>query len=211
MGEHPGRNPARFLSLTIIDRSALHVRQALAAILDSWSLDFAVSEQPLALDPIYSIAPPPGGAHLYRLVLYSPRIRPDLSVIVTNLADGWNSLSHQLARETCALAIQLTSTQHDAIHAKQSFQLWRNGKEVRLVMVLQDDPRWTFFARGDLEAFEEPELYTRRRIADRLDRDALIRYCARLGWNLGSDGFWQSDRSAVYFEQMRKLTVANVN
>jgi hypothetical protein len=53
---------------------------------------FRRSRGPLDLAGIYAVEPPRGGAHLFKVVIYTPRQVPTICVLVTNLQDGWSSL-----------------------------------------------------------------------------------------------------------------------
>ncbi|MFB9235645.1 hypothetical protein ACFFWC_08840 [Plantactinospora siamensis] len=59
----------------------------------------------------------------------------------------------------------------------------------------QDD--WCWESSGELQPFEEPELYTRRAVRDRLDLPALNRYCARLGIHRAEPGFYGPQATLV--------------
>ena len=84
------------------------------------------------------------------------------------------------------------------------FQLWRNGVRERSVMVMRDSDKWVFFEKGQLEEFEEPELYGRRLKRERLDRVALLRYLKRLGFDLNDPLFWSTAQPCTLFRQQNK-------
>lgn len=64
---------------------------------------------------------------------------------------------------------------------------WLN--RIRHVGVVNDDG-WAFAADGKIQAYEEVENYTKRRIVDRLTPEMLERYCAALGIGLFDEDFY---------------------
>jgi hypothetical protein len=60
----------------------------------------------------------------------------------------------------------------------------------RSVAVAFDGGKWRFEASGRVQAFEEVEKYSSRRVQDRLTPEMLARYCAALGVDLNNEGFY---------------------
>lgn len=52
---------------------------------------------------------------------------------------------------------------------------------VRTVSAVNDGGRWRFDVNGEVQPFEVPENYRRRRVADRFSEEMLVDYCAGLG------------------------------
>jgi hypothetical protein len=70
---------------------------------------------------------------------------------------------------------------------------------------MREDPSWEFYQRGELRSFEDPANYKKRRIADRLNREILLTYLGKLGWDLANPKFWTSQHPAVYIDEKRSL------
>jgi hypothetical protein len=83
-------------------------------------------------------------------------------------------------------------------------QVWNSGKPIRLVRTMRDSGGWEFFQKGELQDFEEKDLYHRRIIRQRLDREAIIRYVRRKGWDIADRSFWESTTEATYFDEIAK-------
>lgn len=59
------------------------------------------------------------------------------------------------------------------------------------------DPKWTFYCQGEALPFEDRRQYQRRIIKQRLNKNVLIRYCARLGYDIAGDLFWKCSQSIL--------------
>lgn len=59
------------------------------------------------------------------------------------------------------------------------------------------DPKWTFYCQGEALPFEDGRLYQRRIIKRRMNKNVLISYCARLGYDIAGDLFWKSSQSIL--------------
>ena len=183
----------RFLSLTLlrlhIDTADELVKRILARI----GQDKMVrSIRPLDIYSVYNTAPPSGGAHLYKMVIYEPVSSPQTTVLIVNLIDGWNSLADLLAKEHYSVQAHVISTERQAPYAQHSFRTWSNGHEDRLVMLMRDSDRWKFFQRGKPKFFEDESRYISRDIRTRLNRSMLLDFTMHLGWDVRSPGFWAS-------------------
>ncbi len=159
------------------------------------------SEASLDLKRLYDVKPPAGGAHAFAVVLYAPRSAAGSTVVVTNLSDGWSSLSHVLAGRLRAKQVQVTATASEQEYPATFFHAWMDGNE-RVVMCMRDSHAWVFHAQGPTLPFEEVAAYLARRVSKRFTRDMALRYVAALGWDATSTEFWQAQGNAIYFEQV---------
>jgi hypothetical protein len=129
---------------------------------------------------------------------------PSRTVLVTNLRDGGNSLSSLISEEIRKFQIQIVSSEDDAEYPINRFEVWRDGKSCRSVAVMKDVNKWLFYERGEVESFEQPSFYSRKRKRGRLDRSILIYYMANLGWDIGRIEFWQSRGTSNLYSEVRK-------
>ena len=86
-------------------------------------------------------------------------------------------------------------------------QVWNGGTPIRLVRTMRDSDGWEFFQKGEVQSFEETDLYDKRIIRQRLDREAIIRYLQRIGWDVDNHSFWESDTEVIYFDETSKRPV----
>ncbi len=204
MNTHPASSE-RTLSCTIIRAPLSEVDEAIKSVLSKIARKgFQRFEAPLDIFEIYAIDPPPGGAHPFKLVIYSPRECPECTVFISNRADGWNSLCYLLAEKHKAFQVQVTSTRDDVKYPKHMIQVWQAGQSTRIVMVLRDSDKWVFSERGELQNFEEKEFYSNRFVKKRLNRVIIRKYLKKIGFNIECLEFWQSIDNAVYFEEAQK-------
>ena len=59
------------------------------------------------------------------------------------------------------------------------------------------DPKWKFYCQGEVQPFEDEKLYQVRTIKQKLNKDILIAYCVKLGFDIRDDDFWESKQSIL--------------
>ncbi len=131
-------------------------------------------------------------------VLYAPRSAPDTTVMLTSSVDGWYTLVHVLATGTPGRHVMVRSVSDgEQLH---HLNVWSGREEIRAVLVNQD-PKWTFYEKGLPLEFEDVARYQRRLKRERLDRQLLLHYLSAMGWDVGEPRFWETERGARYVEQ----------
>ena len=124
--------------------------------------------------------------------------------MMTNVADGWNSLSWLLAKKHEELQFQVLSSEEGASYPINRIEIWRKGCTVRTILAMKDSDRWLFSQEGVVESFEQPSLYKKRRIRDRLTREIIIQYLRSVGWDIERDDFWKSLGRVTYYDELAK-------
>jgi hypothetical protein len=196
---------ARTLSLTVIGASLDTVDQEIRAVLSRIAPNrFRRVVGELCLNAIYEIDPPTGGAHLFKLVIYTPRQSMGNCVLVTNVTDGWNSLCHKIANEYKHFQFQVISSRPDVKYPQNFFEVWRSGVSTRAVICMRDSDKWVFFQKGKSEDFEETSFYEHRVKRARLTREIITGYLRKNGWNIDQPSFWEAATGGIYFEELRK-------
>lgn len=84
-------------------------------------------------------------------------------------------------------AIQIYGAASFALYGAEQTD-WLN--RIRAVSIANDVSGWTFSASGEVQPYEETDLYKKRRIADRLTSEMLERYCRALGIELFDSAFY---------------------
>ncbi len=194
-----------FLVIGLFRAPLADVRAAAYNILELSTGRYVVRDAPLNIRSIYVGRPPSGGAHETRAVLFEPASSHGTTAFFTNLEDGWNTMCNILAGRVPGEHVQVRSSIEQDDYPLSDFEVWEGGTSVRYVRAMLEDPSWEFYQRGELRSFEDPANYKKRRIADRLNREILLAYLAKLGWDLASPKFWKSQLPAVYLEEDRSL------
>ena len=114
----------------------------------------------------------------------------------SNYPDGFSSLVYQISDALRIKAYCFQISTNDAPDAFNAFMYIENGKEVRIVYAMKD-PKWKFYCQGEIQPFEDKELYQRKMIKRRLNKESLISYCAKLGIDIRDDAFWESQQSVL--------------
>lgn len=207
-------NPAplsdeRALSLTVIDAPQSIINKSVQDIMNTIidGRNMKKSEKNLDVYSLYRLRPPRGGAHPYQVLTYAPVSNNSSCVLMTNLADGWNSLCYILAKKHKLFQIQIKSSSKNEPYPMHKFEVWRNGLSVSIVYVMKDDRRWEFWAKGEVLEFERPERYLERIKKKRIDRNLLISYMKSIGWDITNCDFWRASSQATYFKSSPEAVV----
>lgn len=134
--------------------------------------------------------------HRLQATLWAPVAVPDRTAFMGHVSDGWYTLTNVLARQMKVEVLSFRATPPNAERYVCGFRYWVRGDEVRSVHALDDSP-WSFFQRGDVLSVENPEMYRKRRIKDRVTAAYLAKLADSLGWPVATDAFWQSEGSAM--------------
>ena len=65
------------------------------------------------------------------------------------------------------------------------------------------DPHWVFYEDGKQLWFEDGNHYKQHTIKKRMNKEILVSYCTRLGFDIYSPQFWQSKQSVLLAELPR--------
>ncbi|SRR5581483_4431019 len=155
----------------------------------------------LDLKNIYFPAPPTGGAHLERFMVWQPSNMSFGAVLVPNYRDAHVQLMRQLNRSYKTRYFSAFLARDYRSEGFCSFEHVSESGRERVVHVILE-PRWKFFEQGEVLSFENPEYYKRRIIRERLTPEIVEEYLKRLGWDLGDAAFWQSKGQAWIGKQI---------
>lgn len=139
-----------------------------------------------------------GGAHFPKAIFFKPKLI-DVIVQYSNYEDGLISLSTQISNNLNEPFYQFSFSNPDCLDKKFSMERYTNGEISRVVYVMQD-PKWKFYEQGEILSFEDITNYEKKRIPSRLSKEIIIEYCARLGFEITSNNFWESAESAFFYE-----------
>lgn len=156
---------------------------------------YKITRTPFKFD-LYERCPPKGGAHFEKLYFFAPKTCEDKCIMFSNYPDGFSSLIYNISDALKIKAYCFQISTNNAPDAMNAFKYIENGKEVRIVYAMKD-PKWNFYCHGEIQPFEDKELYQRKMIKRRLDKEALISYCAKLGIDILDDAFWESQQSVL--------------
>lgn len=200
----PSLDSFDFLVLGLF-RAPLHeVRSAAQTIIEETFPpgSFEISEAPLDIDCIYTSSPPPGGAHEKRAVLFEPGTSRGSTALIANIEDGWLTTCNVLAKRIPGEHVLVRSCTQPA-YPLADMEVWKDGASVRYVGALREEPSWSFESRGEPRSFEEPANYKKRKITERLNREILVGYLAKIGWQLADREFWNSSLPACSLREHR--------
>jgi len=87
----------------------------------------------------------------------------------------------------CGEGIQIYGAVTFAIYGPNRID-WVNT--IRSISIANDVSGWEFAAEGEVQPYEQPENYRKRRIVDRFTQEMLESYCAALGIDLFNPDFY---------------------
>ena len=182
-----------FLAITCIKSKVGDVRDDIEAILEKCKItelletNFIHPEQPFT---------PPHKA----VVLWEPIGKKSHTIFMANFSDGWFTLANILGVRFKHELYRLRISDPKSEWPVWSFEYFLEGKEVRVIQVLKDDPSWEFYERGDILPFENLGYYKRRIIKERFNKDILIEYMKAVGWDLLDESFWLPSSTSYSIE-----------
>lgn len=119
-------------------------------------------------------------------------------VMLSNITDGWESICYYLSRE-CNIPVYMfhfdCTNSNDMYNG---FSFLQDGNNTRTVYAMKD-PKWIFFETGEQQWFEKPELYTSRRIRDRMTKQIITQYCKALDLRIENPEFWVPSGKSLLF------------
>jgi len=159
---------------------------------DHWSFS------KVSFDPrrVYRVAPPLGGAHFDKLLLWRPLNRQDGTALIANVVDAvqmrLRALSSEYGRD-CFRG--LFSGDHDYL-PECCFEFFGAQGQHRLLEVFNDG-RWEFRSESKPLSFEDVSQYGNTRIKERLTPSIVAEYLRSVGWDVSDEAFWGSAVDAV--------------
>jgi hypothetical protein len=156
---------------------------------------------PADLAAVYVGSPQRGGRFPPRALLYAPAVAPDRTVVFTDKADGWQTLTLALSREVpcTAWVFKVSRPSIDLPHYK--YELIVNGETLRLVQLLKEgEDEWVFYQRGEPLDGEDLSRFNLKPRSRRLGYDDVLAMADRMGFPLREPGFWTSQEPGLYIE-----------
>lgn len=192
-----------FFPLTILESPLEVAQEEIKSIVENWWGDKRIYSDDVDLD---KINPPPeitpGGAHFTKILLWEPKNNEGKTALFVNLLDAYNSLIHVWNDKYGKQAITLKLS-NDSIcdYPHHEINIKTENKEERIIYT-HVESKWEFFQIGPIQEFENLDHYKSRKIKDRLNNEIVNAYLSSLGYEIGSDSFYKSHKSGIYFEQL---------
>lgn len=124
------------------------------------------------------------------VAVYAVDSASPVTLVETNLNDGYSSLSRMLSRRlpTTTFAVVRSKPVGRSEWPVEEFGLINesSGGFIRHVCAALDSGGWIFENSGGLLGFEQPEQYRRRRISDRFTRVHIVEFLGHLGLDIFS-------------------------
>lgn len=109
------------------------------------------------------------------------------TIYTATAADGWWTLYSNMMERTPFDGYFFSRTlENDAGYYVFEMKTWKSGFLDRHVRTLRAEDGWEFLSEGNLALFENAELYKKRRIADRLNQEAIELYSEAAGFPISA-------------------------
>ena len=192
-----------FFTLTILDSPIEIAKKEIEEIVRGWWGNMSINEEVVDLD---KVNPPPkitpGGAHFIKVLIWEPKLSPNVTALFVNLLDAYNSLIHVWNEKFKKRAITLRLSNDEICmypHHELDIKTIDNKERVVYTHV---ESKWEYCEIGPIQYFENPEYYKRKKIKDRVNNEILNEYMAKMGFKIWSDDFYKSSKDGIYFEQL---------
>lgn len=131
-----------------------------------------------------------------RMVLF--KATENLTIYTSTAADGWWTVYSNMMERTPIDGYLFSRTVENKIgYHRFQMKVWKSGILDRQVRTLKAEGGWEFLSEGNLESFENAELYKKRRIADRLNEETIELYSEAVGFPISDVVEYRG--SAVHF------------
>ena len=107
---------------------------------------------------------------------------------------GYNLIKKEVTLNRIGVYRISASSGRDDFYCFQSYQ---QGKE--RVVYLMKDTKWIFYEKGERLAWEQSDMYAKRRIRDRLNEPMLLDYLLQVGLNARDSLFYHSEDNILVF------------
>lgn len=120
-----------------------------------------------------------------RIALF--KINESLTAYTCNAADGWWTLYSLMLKDAMLDGYLFRRTiKNEEEYCVSEMRVWHSGTLVRHVRAMKAEDGWEFLDEGSLAAFENAELYKRRKVADRLNQAVIEIYSSAAGFPISS-------------------------
>jgi hypothetical protein len=182
------------LQFTCFEAGLENVAQAIKDVLKIKEGGGQWNEQKCNLDEraVYFPASPKGIMYKFKFMLWEPMANSGTTIFLSNVSDGWATLTNIVAEKYKFHAVRISLTEELLGEDQYNYlSVTSNGKLARTIAATVDG-KWQFTDWGEPLWFEDLAHYKKRRIKDRLNYPIVRGYLHALGWDMDSDGFWQS-------------------
>ena len=132
-------------------------------------------------------------------LIWRPKsIESDFVAFISNMPDGWPTLLNYYLkhydRDLIRVRLSDENKNYPVYQMEYLNKTWR-----RVVQVLKDSDKWTFYQEGSPLMFEDVENYKKRKISDRLNEEIIQDYLKKNGIDISKTDFWNSKGLAIEF------------
>lgn len=131
-----------------------------------------------------------------KIYLFSPLTNENQVVMVTNAQDGLNALTHHISSKLGIFSYNFSMSSKEDEEPKNELLLIENGKIKRVIQAMKDE-KWVFYQEGTMLDFENPDHYKKRMVKDRLNKEILIQYAQKIGFDVLNNDFWRSKKALL--------------
>jgi len=191
------------ISITCCSQPALEIDLAIKEIFNAQEGEYWAFWKEKKNRSLKGILSPQEGAHKLEYAVWSPLIKENCCVFISNRQDGGHTVIHNISLK---LRYEMISVYISSLSDKYplfNFQYYKYGREIRRIYLMLDSDKWIFYSSGDALDFEDKLSYLRKKVQLRFSGAQIIAYLKALGWNLDIEKFWFSDKSIFFGKQLK--------
>ena len=134
-------------------------------------------------------------------LFFSPNIAPNLTLVLGNGTGSWGTLCNNLSSNLHIKNTQIMMQNVKLPEKSNRLSIYDSGKTIRTVFGFTGDyNRMEFVNSGNPLPFENVEYYKKRRITDRINKNILIEYAEKIGFDLRNEHCLFSNQKSLYVE-----------
>ena len=133
-----------------------------------------------------------------QFILFAPKSNPHTTVMLANIMDGYINLVNFVSKK-CGLEYYNVRISNGTSQMAEAYHFHYYSSSRARHLLCYQDPQWVFYEDGEPLEFEDVELYKSRLKKNRMNREIILQYLKRLGWDIVNENFWCTENVVYEF------------
>jgi hypothetical protein len=189
-----------FFVFSYIESSISDVKEAIRELLESYGISHGFADQKgnIDLSSIYKPESFDREVGKRTIVIYPSKSSRNSTIFLVNFQDGWHSMVYGISKKLCTKTISIRMSSSNIIYPVNELNIMCSGNTQRIIRVMLDGRKWEFYQKGEPLSIEDTQNYQNRKIKDRFNRNILINYLGKMGFDIQDDTFWEANEAVCF-------------
>jgi hypothetical protein len=143
-------------------------------------------------------------------LFYNPDITPNLTIVLGNGRGSWGTLCNNISASLLVNNIQIEINSENSDTLRNRITVYDGKKTLRAVQRHLGDNKMEFVQSGIPLWFENTDYYKKRKIIDRINKNILIEYSQKIGFDIRNEICLHSGGKSLYVELGKNVVRPNV-